>query len=309
MNIPTYRAAAHVWTLAPVLRHMVRPISVPRGERWSLTVQPEGRGPVRLSGLLHRQADASDLVILIHGLGGGVGSAYMLSGLLQLLDAGYSVLRINLRGADLKGGDFYHAGLTEDVHAIVESLQSDERIWIMGYSLGGHLALKAATEDLDPRVLGVVGICPPIDLERTQQHLDTVSWPIYRRYMLDALKKMYGAIARRDPVPTPASRMRSVQTILEWDTLTVAPRFGFDSAHDYYVKSSVAHRVEQLDRRALVIAAEHDPFIPAGPLREIIDGGGHPLLTLSWSPWGGHVGYPPNQPPEATAIEWMAQTR
>lgn len=304
------QAAAHLWTLAPVIRKQIprSPLKPAPGEGspWSVIVHPEGRGPVTLTGRMHLQPGAKDLVLMLHGLGGGIKSGYLLDGMEILLDGGCSVLRMNLRGADLRGGDFYHGGLSEDVHAMVASIpQGDhERIWILGYSLGGHLGLRAATEDLDPQVAGVIAVSPPVDLAATQRQLDGARLPIYRLYVLSALKKMYGAIARRGEVPTPASRMRSVSTLLEWDTLTVAPRFGFESAADYYQRASVIHRIDQLDRPSLVLASPHDPFIPAAPL-EAVEARGVPGLEIEWSRWAGHVGYPPGQAPEQRALSWM----
>lgn len=309
MKLPSWKPdalAAHLWTVSPALRHRLRRHQPAPGQPWSWTLSVAGRGPVSLTGELHLVPGAEELVVMLHGLGGDIDSEYMISGLNALVSQGFSVLRTHLRGAD-GGGDFYHAGLTDDVHALARELplHGARRLWLLGYSLGGHVVLKAATEDLDERVKGVVAISPPVDLKATQVHLDTVALPIYRLYMLDALKDMYAQIARQAPVPTPVSRLKRVRTILEWDRLTVAPRFGYDGPDDYYRQNSVAFRLARLGRPALMLSAEHDPFIPAGALRQAEAAGLPAELTVRWSQRGGHVGYPPGQRPELEAVAWM----
>ena len=109
---------AHLWTLAPRLRHSLRPLRVPPGEPWQCVVEDPKLGPVKLSGRLRilpaapvvqatpeapaTQAAAQaatqeapqaretpaptaggaaaatggggELVVLVHGLGGTIGS-------------------------------------------------------------------------------------------------------------------------------------------------------------------------------------------------------------------------------------------
>ena len=78
---------------------------------------------------------------------------------------GWSCLRLALRGADGSGEDFYHAGLIDDLAATVDSaaFADYERIVIIGYSLGGHLALRYACEKPDSRVRAVAAICAPLE--------------------------------------------------------------------------------------------------------------------------------------------------
>ena len=94
-------------------------------------------------------------------------SRYARVGAGEALAAGMSCLRLNLRGADLEGEDFYHAGLTADLHAALAdpALERYERVHLLGYSLGGHVVLRWATESGDARVRSVAAICPPLDLE------------------------------------------------------------------------------------------------------------------------------------------------
>ncbi|MBV8199593.1 MAG: hypothetical protein JOZ15_03110, partial [Acidobacteria bacterium] len=68
------RIQPHVWTVAPRLRHSMRPLAVPPSQPWHGVVEDPAVGPVKLSGRLRRcpaaDAAAGELVVLLHGLGG-----------------------------------------------------------------------------------------------------------------------------------------------------------------------------------------------------------------------------------------------
>src|SRR4051812_2692912 len=112
--------AGHWWTLAPSFMHSVRPAPAPEARAWSTTVSrdvPEGRAPVRLSGMLRDRNNADALVVIVHGLGGALDSHYVVRAARELDAHGFSTLRLALRGADRSGEDFYHAGLASDLEA------------------------------------------------------------------------------------------------------------------------------------------------------------------------------------------------
>ena len=70
-------------------------------------------------------------------------------------------MRFNMRGADRSGEDVYHAGTTEDLRAMLRSpaLARFRRIHVIGFSLGGHILIRWATEpDRDPPL-------PPVAVE------------------------------------------------------------------------------------------------------------------------------------------------
>ncbi|MDX1504009.1 MAG: alpha/beta hydrolase, partial [Thermoanaerobaculia bacterium] len=95
-----------------------------------------------LSGLWSGPSSGGDLLVVVHGLGGCAESFYARRAAAAAEGAGVGCLRLNLRGADERGEDIYHAGLWSDLAAVVESPAFDgyERLLVLGYSLGGHLA-------------------------------------------------------------------------------------------------------------------------------------------------------------------------
>jgi predicted alpha/beta-fold hydrolase len=219
--------------------------------------------------------------------------------------AGLSCLRLNLRGADRLGEDYYHAGLTADLHAALASpeLREYRRLYVMGYSMGGHVTLRLATETADPRLAAVAAVCAPVDLARAQKEIDAPALWVYRRYLLVNLGSLYAGVAARRPVPFPVDRLGEIRTFRQWDDRIVAPRFGFADAADYYARASAAPLLDTLRLPALLINSELDPMVPARSVRPAL-AGASPRLTVQWLRGGGHVGFP-REGIDGQVIAWL----
>jgi hypothetical protein len=202
-------------------------------------------------------------------------------------------LRLNLRGADRSGEDYYHAGLTADLEAALasRSLAGYGEILLLGYSLGGHLVLRYATGTPDKRVRAAAAVCAPVDLDRCCAAIDQPGMWLYRRYLLAGLSRIYARVAERRPVPTPVSVARRIRTLRAWDDAVVAPRHGFASAEDYYAKASVGPRLGDLKVPSLLVVAAHDPMVPWHTLRPWVEGASARLAVRKVDD-GGHVGFP-----------------
>ena len=282
----------HFWTVWPRLRARIVPLRAPASRPWSTRVRAGGR-TVTLRGRL-RKEPSTVAVIVIHGLGGGHDRPYCIRAARAIAAHGWSCLRLALRGADGSGEDIYHAGLIDDITAAVNSPQLAEcgRIVIIGYSLGGHVALRYVCDPPDPRVRAVAAICAPLDLDRGARYLDEHAGRIYRRHLLNGLREHYAAVVARGLAPTSLDDLSHVDTIREWDRLTICPRFGFASAEDYYATQSVASRLRQLHVPSLLAVSRHDPMVSLNDIEASI-GDANPLLEVRRINSGGHVGFPP----------------
>lgn len=307
--------AAHLWTVLPRLAAGVRPQTPPPSTPWSETLDGE-LGAVTLAGHLAEPEGARELILIVHGLGGCAASDYAVGASLAAQRAGVASLRVSLRGADGNGDDLYHAGLDGDLAWILArpSLARFVRVYLFGYSLGGHMALGAATrDDVDPRLAAVVAVCAPLDLAIAQQGIDAPAAKIYRHYILRHLRTLYARVAARhgtrlagDPSAVAAAR-----TLRAFDTAAVVPRFGFADADDYYRRASVAGRLGGLRVPARLVAVEDDPMVPSASIREAAASA--PQLDLRWLPQGGHVHVPAtvdlgDRPPgrlEDQLIAWL----
>jgi hypothetical protein len=313
----------HLWTIRPWLAHALRPRPAPASVPWTTVLDDPRAGSVRLHGRLSPRPGADTILVILHGLGGDLGSHYVLTAAAAAERAGMPALCLNLRGAGGDGEDLYNAGLTADLRAAIESpeLRDYQAIFVLGYSLGGHIALRYATEavshdggaplgvprsgpggpappapappnPLDPRVRAVASVCAPLDLDLSAAEIDRPERWVYRRHLLGGLKAAYAAFMERRRGPGIAAREAArIRTIREWDGHVVAPRFGFRSAEHYYAEQSVAPRLPRLAVPALLVAATDDPMVPERTLRPGL-AGGHPLLDVRWIAPGGHVGFP-----------------
>ncbi len=256
-------------------------------------------GTIRLTGRLHEPVGGSKgLLVLVHGLGGSHESPYMMRAARVAVAEGISCLRLNLRGADRNGIDFYHAGLTVDIREALKDhqLAHFERIMIMGWSLGGHVTLRYAGEAgrdpslKDPRVTSVAAVCAPIDLRAGALKIDRPKAAFYRHQVLGGLKDIYAGVARNRPVPIPVREALAIQHIRTWDDLVVAPRFGFDGAEGYWADASVIPWLEHIDVPALLVVTRYDPMVIADDVMPHVS---HlPHLTTALTNRGGHVGFP-----------------
>jgi predicted alpha/beta-fold hydrolase len=283
----------HLWTVAPRLAHAVRPVRFPATRPWSLVLHEPRVGPIRLTGLLREAAGADEIVVLVHGLGGSIDSHYMPRGARAAEAAGLSSLRLNLRGSDRGGDDFYHAGLTADLHAALasEELRRYRRIYLLGYSLGGHMVLRLAAEAADPRLAGAAAVCTALDLALACQAIDAPQGWIYRRYLLANLVRIYAPVAERRKVPLPVAAAERIRKIREWDDRIVAPYHGFAGAEDYYARASVAPRLAELRVPCLLVNAENDPMVATPAVRAVLAVPA-PRLEVRWVAEGGHVSFP-----------------
>ncbi len=308
-------SAARLWrghfrTLRARVRRAVRPEEAPPSVPWETVLDDPDVGPVRLTGHLSRPPGASAAVVLVHGLGGCADSGYMPRAALAARAAGLASLRLNLRGSDRRGEDYYHAGLTADLRAAVSSpeLAAFDTVYLLGYSMGGHLTLRYATENgalRDPRVEAVAAVCAPLDLASSGRVMDRPAFWIYRRYLFANLMEIYRAVAARRPVPIPVEEAERIRTFREWDDRIVAPRHGFADAEDYYARASVAPRLDRFGGRAprsLLVVAEDDPMVPAATVRPALEGR-ETGLRVCWVPSGGHIAF--SERLEPRVLRWL----
>jgi predicted alpha/beta-fold hydrolase len=280
-------AHGHWWTITPDLLGRVR-LHKPADRPWSTLVpaHPDGEARLRIAGELGGPR-SGDLFILVHGLGGDAERPYMLDAAMALQARQRATLRLSMRGAGRSDPDFYHAGLASDLEAVLAdpSLKSYSRMFVIGFSLGGHIAIHLALRgQSDPRLQGIVTLCSPLDLARNVELLDVPSGWIYRRFVLNNLAKIYMRVHGHAP------RFR---TIREWDSLTVVPRFGFDDVEHYYSSQAAGPHLREARLPILFVATQGDPMVPAETLAPHLRRAGA-AVDVRWLRRGGHMGFLPN---------------
>jgi predicted alpha/beta-fold hydrolase len=303
----------HFWTIAPNLRHRLLPAPAPASTPWSTTVDDPRLGPITLRGALRHQPEGASLVLLVHGLGGTIESHYMIRAARAAAKRGLGSLRLALRGADRSGEDLYHAGLTADLAAALASpaLAHYRRLYVAGFSLGGHVTLRLALAPPDRRLRAVASLCAPLDLAASCAAIDRPQARLYRRHVLTSLQEIYSHVAQRGRAPAPLAQLAAITTIREWDRYAVVPRFGFASVDDYHAEMSAGPRLGELVLPALIAAAERDPMIPAATVRPALSalvgaGAKKRDLEIRWLADAGHLGAPAAERLYDDVFAWLA---
>jgi len=252
-----------------------------------------------LLGMIDRPAEplaARPLVILIHGLTGCEDSAYILSAARHLLDCGYTVLRLNVRGAGPSRaycGEHYHVGRTADFRRVLWQIPEDlttKGIVAVGYSLGGTMLLKYLGEEGSFSPLrAAASICAPIDLIATGQQMVRPRNRLYHAYILNALKaETLADGARLDAEERLV--VRNVRTVQEYDDRFIAPRYGYRGVEDYYQLCAPLTYMPEVRVPTMVLAACDDPWIPIAHYKSF-KWRDNPWLLPVLTPAGGHVGF------------------
>lgn len=296
----------HLWTIFP---HLVDRVIAPvaRGQAWSAELSDARLGTICLYGLLDVVPGSRGIAIIVHGMGSSADVSYVIRAANSARSRGLSVLRLNLRGAQRNGEDIYNAGLVDDLKAAVASveLQRYEDIYILGFSLGGHMVMRYAL-DPGPRVRAVAALCSPVDLRASCQHIDLPRQAVYRRHLLAGLKAGASAVESRRGLRLAPTDLLAIRTIREWDEQVVAPRFGFRDAEHYYDQASVGPALGDLAVPSLLLFAERDPMVRPKDVLPSLEN----LPAHAEARWlgGGHVFFPDNRRVLDEVFSW-AQSR
>ena len=245
-----------------------------------------------------RTPGADAVLVVLHGLTGCAASPQVVGIAAEGWGRGFDVVRVDLRNAsgDTPSSEVGHAGRSEDVQTVLAHIidrAPSASICIIGYSLGGNIALKALGESghqAPEQLRAVATISVPIDLDAACRRIDTPANFIYRTYFVRRLRSMVARRALRAPQRYAQINLRGVHTIRGFDDAVVAPLGGFDSAADYYQRCSALRFIETIRVPTLLIQAQDDPFIPFDAYRDPCIGS-NLLVTLLTTAHGGHAGF------------------
>jgi len=253
---------------------------------------------------------ANPIALLIHGLGGDHRSNYLQRTAALLYGVGIRAIRMDLRGNATSyelSRAFYHAGRTGDLRETLLELHRwspKSPLWVVGFSLGGHLILRMAGEpDAQPvpNLQRIASICPPIDLVRCWQLMSRRSRRIYDRFFANLLAEHAKVWCERYPDP-PLPEFPTPLSIRIFDDLFTAPRNGFASALDYYERCSSFPVIGNIQARTLILAARDDPFVAVEPFEELEV---PPHIRIEIQEFGGHLGFLGRD--GAGGVRWMEQ--
>ena len=284
--------SGHSQTLASAFMPRRAP---PKGESWYVDTDPGTQ--VLCHGHVPRGEALGTTLVIVHGLGGSSESGHVLDILRRALDAGLSVVRMNMRncgGTHHLTPTLYHANLSQDLRAIVEDLiakRGARRVVIAGYSVGGNLTLNTLAlwaAKPPPELAGAVVMCPAIDIPRCVELVDGNA--LYRRHYVNELMGLYAKKATLFPDRFQVARLSGVRTMRDFDRLATGPEAGFPDVDQFYAWVSSASRLGRIVVPTVVLHAADDPVVELLPAtRNAI--ATNPMMAFVESESGGHCGF------------------
>jgi predicted alpha/beta-fold hydrolase len=228
--------------------------------------------------------------------------------------AGMNVIRMNQRncgGTEHLTQTLYNSGLGHDYRAVVDELSEKDglsRIWLVGYSMGGNLILKAVGEtgSSQEALVGAIAVCPNIDPTRCVDALEQPRNWMYHHHFLSSLKARMRRKALLFPSRWDLTGLERIRTLREFDDRYTAPDGGYRDGADYYDRAGARHVLASISLPTTIITAQDDPFIPysmfALPLLQ-----NNPFIRLIAPRYGGHCGF--MQPQRADEDRFWVENR
>jgi predicted alpha/beta-fold hydrolase len=261
----------------------------------------------------HVPANPVGELVMIHGLEGGGDAGYIRTLARSALTHGLIAHRFHMRtcgGTEHLCNTLYHAGLTSDLLAFLRMLRPERPtlpIFLVGFSLGGNVALKLAGElgeSAGGLLAGVCSISAPIDLAASAKRLGQRDNRLYENRFVDRMRARLLATGRytREQLSKPKS-------IYAIDDQITAPSFGFGTADNYYATQSANQYLDRIRIPALLIQAQDDTFIPFSSYNHPAFAR-NPTLHLLAPEHGGHMGFLSRRAPrfwvDRTIVEWIS---
>lgn len=244
------------------------------------------------------EAPQAPVVVLVHGLGGGLESKYLRGFASRMAAAGWRVCLLLLRGASAEPNRLmraYNQGDTQDLRLLWRRLRErhpEAFLASVGWSLGGNVTLKALGEEGDAAPVDVAcALSVPFSLRECALHLRQGFARVYQTTLLDSLKDMVRRKHRRTPIGGPAdlARALSARDFFEFDDAFTAPLNGYRDAEDYYARAACAAYLPHIRRPTRILHALDDPFMVPGIVPTAAQLA--PCVTLELAEHGGHVGF------------------
>ncbi|MCB9233773.1 MAG: alpha/beta fold hydrolase [Bacteroidia bacterium] len=260
--------------------------------------------------------DSRTLLIISHGLEGSSKRPYVLGMARTALDMGWDALAWNFRscsGELNRTRVFYHGGVTWDLDWVIQhalQTQKYDRIFLLGFSLGGNVTLKYLGErgsSLPAQIQRAAVISAPVWLEDSLSSLEKGPNRVYEQIFLRDYKKKLREKAALMPGEFDLTGLESITTMREFDNRYVAPVHGFRDGNHLYTETSSRRLIPEIKLPTLIINAKDDPFL--GPeCYPVEEAQANENVYLEMPDMGGHVGFlsPDGYWTERRVAEWLA---
>lgn len=256
------------------------------------------------------------LVVLIHGWEGCHDSIYLSCIGAKLWQAGYAVLRLNLRdhggSHHLNRLPFAGSNLTDPLgalHHIARHIPGGDHPFLIGFSMGGNFALRlaAAAPEAGLKLRATLAVSPALNPSHTTAAIDQAP-RMYRWYFWRKWRKSLAAKAAAWPDLGSLDALANAPSLTE-ATNRFAPRFTeYPDAATYWSQYTIGRdALAGVDHPLHILTAADDPVIPVADF-ERLNLPSH--ATLQIERFGGHCGFVRNWRfdclHEDIALSWFA---
>ncbi len=241
-------------------------------------------------------SEVRGVVLMLHGLGGSSRRQGLRRMAWSLVESGFAVLRLNLRGADpgreLAEGT-YSAKCNSDLIPVINvarqicnqltsSCKSNKPplpLFGVGISLGGTILLNACLDKYNSFSLsesvfdGLVCVSSPLDLALCSASIERPRNWVYQQWLLHRLVRQTLADPfgvrdheKKKLLTFNGKKSRDISSIRSFDEAITAPRWGYKNVDDYYYNASPLNALlNRLDGfpPSLFIQSIDDPWVPA----------------------------------------------
>ena len=240
------------------------PDFIPKGRVVIAWHKPENKGPI---------------VFICPGLTGDFNSAYVMRVCKALANSPqqYRPVVFHPRG---RGGIpidtpfLYSCGYTHDFRRVVthvrEKVGPDEKMYAVGFSMGGNYLVKYMGEEgAACELAGGCSLAGPVDCPKLMHNLTNgflgklLFDPFLTRSLHNVRREVENVFLDPGHPGVDVPTMRKASNLYEFDDSVTAPIMGCNGADEYYEQASSAHVLEDISRPVMFLHAQNDPIIPA----------------------------------------------
>lgn len=248
------------------------------------TQESAGRGPARGQVVLH------------HGWEGSAESLYLLSVGQALFEAGFDVIRLNLRDHGpthhLNEGLFHSNRLAEVVGAVATIGRRAPHLplSLVGFSLGGNFALRVGAQAARAglSIARIVAVCPVLDPAVTLEALEHGP-ALYREYFLLKWRRSLRLKQAAWPGRYDFAALIGERSLTRMTARMVSEYTSYPDLGAYLCGYAiVGEALAPLEVQSRIIISSDDPMIPAADLSRLAR---VRSLSITLTRHGGHCGF------------------
>jgi hypothetical protein len=240
--------------------------------------------------------DSRGLVILIHGWEGSSNSSYMLSAAARLLDAGFTVFRLNLRDhgdSHRLNRELFNSTRLAEVIGAIRAITNSTRpqpVFLAGFSLGGNFALRLGLQgpQAGAKLTAIAAVCPLINPAQATTRLED-KLPVYHHYFVGKWKRSLQKKLKLFPDLDCARILLRCRSLRAMHDHFVPRHTEYPTTTAYFAAYTLtAAMLAPMAVPCHIIAADDDPITTSSDLDTI---GRPPSLSFCRTRYGGHCGF------------------